>query len=49
LFTVDVATTPPQGQPMDSFKPDFAQYNVVVANYTGSDWPKAVQDARSST
>jgi HEAT repeat protein/type 1 glutamine amidotransferase len=45
LFTVDVATTPPQGQPMDSFKPDFAKYNVIVANYTGDDWPAATQAA----
>ena len=45
LFTVDVATTPAQKQPMDSFKPDFAKYNVIVANYTGDDWPKATQDA----
>ncbi|NLH17220.1 MAG: hypothetical protein GX455_11630, partial [Phycisphaerae bacterium] len=45
LFTVDVATTPPQGQPMESFKPDFAQYHVIVANYTGDDWPKATRDA----
>lgn len=45
LFTVDVATTPAQGKPMDSFKPDFSKYNVIVANYTGDDWPKATQDA----
>ncbi len=45
LFDVDVATTPPQGQPMDSFKPDFGKYNVIIANYTGDDWPKATRDA----
>ncbi len=44
LFTVDVATTPPQGQPMDSFKPDFARYNVIVSNYNGDDWSKPTQD-----
>ncbi|MCD6395421.1 MAG: DUF1080 domain-containing protein, partial [Planctomycetes bacterium] len=38
LFAVDVATSPGKGQPMDSFKPDFAKYNVVVANYTGDEW-----------
>ncbi|MCD6393527.1 MAG: HEAT repeat domain-containing protein, partial [Planctomycetes bacterium] len=38
LFVVDVATSPGKGQPMDSFKPDFAKYNVVVANYTGDEW-----------
>lgn len=45
LFAVDVATTPGQGKPMDSFRPDFAKYDVVVSNYTGDDWPKATQDA----
>ena len=42
---VDVATTPPQGQPMDGFRPDFAAYDVVVANYTGDAWPQATRDA----
>ena len=45
LFAVDVATSPPRGQPMDSFKPDFAKYDVIVSNYTGADWPKETQDA----
>ena len=35
LFTVDVATTPPRGGDMSTFTPDFAKYDVVVANYTG--------------
>jgi len=45
LFTVDVATSPAKKQPMDSFKPDFAKYDVIVANYTGDEWPKTTQDA----
>ena len=45
LFTVDVATSPTAGQPMDSFKPNFANYNVVVSNYNGDEWPKETQDA----
>jgi len=45
LFTVDVATSPAKKQPMDSFKPDFAKYDVIVANYTGDEWPKETQDA----
>ena len=44
-FTVDVATSPPKGKPMDGFKPEFAKYDVVVSNYTGADWPKETQDA----
>ena len=45
LFTVDVATTPAQGQSMDSFRPTFADYDVIVANYTGDAWPQATQNA----
>jgi uncharacterized protein len=45
LFAVDVATSPAKGQPMDSFRPDFAKYDVIVSNYTGDEWPKATQDA----
>ena len=45
LFIVDVATSPAGKQPMDSFKPDFAKYDVIVANYTGDEWPKETQDA----
>jgi HEAT repeat protein/type 1 glutamine amidotransferase len=45
LFTVEVATSPAQKQPMDSFKPNFGNYDVIVSNYTGDDWPKETQDA----
>lgn len=45
LFTVDVATSPPKGQDMSSFKPNFAPYDVVVSNYQGDDWPKETQKA----
>lgn len=45
LFSVDVATTPSPGQPMDRFKPDFQQYRVVVMNYNGDDWSPSTQQA----
>jgi len=45
LFTVDVATTPPRGEDMSGFKPDFAAYDVVVSNYTGAVWPEATNQA----
>lgn len=45
LFAVEVATTPGKDEPMDGFRPDFAKYDVVVSNYTGTDWPQATQDA----
>jgi len=45
LFTVDVATSPPRGQPMEGFQPDFAKYDVIVSNYNGAEWPKDTKDA----
>ena len=45
LFTVDVATLPAAKQDMSTFQPKFADYNVVVLNYQGDDWPKATQEA----
>ncbi len=40
LFTVDVATTPPKGQDMSGFRPNFADCDLVVCNYTGDAWPQ---------
>jgi type 1 glutamine amidotransferase len=40
-----VATSPGPKEPMDSFKPDFAKYDVIVSNYTGKDWPQETQKA----
>ncbi|MGQ9575309.1 MAG: ThuA domain-containing protein [Thermoguttaceae bacterium] len=45
LFTVDVATSPPKGQDMSGFKPDFAAYDVVVSNYQGDPWPDQTKKA----
>lgn len=44
LFAVDIATTKPKGTD-ESFKPDFAKYNVVVSNYNGAPWPKETQES----
>jgi type 1 glutamine amidotransferase len=38
LFTVDVATTPPKGGDMSTFKPRFSDYAVVISNYMGESW-----------
>jgi type 1 glutamine amidotransferase len=45
LFTVDVATSPPKGQDMSGFKPNFAAYDVVVSNYQGDSWPEETREA----
>lgn len=42
-FTVDVATSPAQGEDMSGFRPKFAEYDVVVSNYNGEPWPDATQ------
>ena len=44
-FSVDVATSPAQGQNMEGFQPDFSKYSVVVLNYNGADWPAATKAA----
>lgn len=43
LFVVDIATAP--SGDTTGFKPNFADYNVVVSNYNGAPWPKETQDA----
>jgi len=45
LFTVDVATSPPKGEDLSGFKPDFAAYDVVVSNYQGDEWPEETKKA----
>jgi type 1 glutamine amidotransferase len=44
LFTVDIATTAPNGTDAN-FAPQFSKYNVVVSNYNGAAWPKETQQA----
>ncbi|MCH2375393.1 MAG: DUF1080 domain-containing protein [Planctomycetes bacterium] len=44
-FTVDVVTSPRSGESLDSFRPDFSKYNVVVSNYNGDLWPESVRTA----
>ena len=38
LFMVEVATSPPEGEDLSAFKPDFTKYEVVVSNYNGKSW-----------
>jgi uncharacterized protein len=42
-FVADVATTPPAGEDMSKFRPDFASYDVVMSNYNGDRWPKETE------
>jgi type 1 glutamine amidotransferase len=45
LFKVDVATAPAKGGDMATFKPTFADYQVVVSNYNGEEWSQETKDA----
>lgn len=45
LFQVDVATSPPKGGDMSTFRPKFSDYRVVVSNYTGDAWPAETKAA----
>jgi type 1 glutamine amidotransferase len=45
LFTVDVATSPPKGEDMSGFKPDFAEYDLLVSNYQGDAWPEETKQS----
>lgn len=48
-FQVEIATTPPKGEDMSGFKPNFSAYKVVLSNYSdfggGGQWPKETQAA----
>jgi len=44
-FTVDVATSPPKGADMSSFRPQFAAYDVVLSNYNGDEWSAETKQA----
>jgi type 1 glutamine amidotransferase len=38
LFTVDILATPQRGESMESYRPDFSKYDLVVINYGGTTW-----------
>ena len=42
-FTVDVATAPATGSPMDGFRPPFKSYRAVLSNYNGDSWSAQTQ------
>jgi uncharacterized protein len=45
MFTVEVLTSPPSGEDLSAFSPDFRSFNVVVLNYNGDPWLDAAKDA----
>lgn len=45
LFTVDVVTSPPEGEDQANFNPAFNNYGVVILNYAGDMWNPATRKA----
>ncbi|MDR2847935.1 MAG: ThuA domain-containing protein, partial [Bacteroidales bacterium] len=45
VFTADLAISPPQGEDMSGFSPNFAAYQVVVLDYNGDSWSDATNAA----
>lgn len=45
LFEVSLVSTPPAGENMREFAPDFSAYDVVVLNYDGDEWSEATKYA----
>lgn len=43
LFTVEVSTTPPAGETLENFRPQFSNYKVVLMNYNGASWPEKTE------
>jgi type 1 glutamine amidotransferase len=44
-FVADVVTAPAAGADMSGFRPEFANYDVVMSNYNGDRWPKETEAA----
>jgi len=44
LFTVDVATAPKRKN-LESFRPTFSDYQVVISNYSGEPWSNETKEA----
>jgi len=45
LFSVETVVTPEKGADMSNFVPDFNNFDLVVLDYDGDDWPEATQSA----
>jgi type 1 glutamine amidotransferase len=44
-FQVQVHTSPPQGEDMSTFRPQFGAFDVVLTNYNGDPWPEETKQA----
>ena len=44
-FSVDVVTSPPEGEAISKFDPTFSDHDVVVSNYNGQPWSDKTKQA----
>ncbi len=40
LFSTKILVSPPEGEDMSKFNPDFSKYDLVVIDYEGDAWPE---------
>jgi HEAT repeat protein len=45
LFIVDMVVSPPEGESLSTFAPDFSGYQVILLDYCGEIWPRRTQKA----
>jgi uncharacterized protein len=45
LFSTEVLLTPPQGEDMSGFSPDFSKYKLIVLDYQGDAWSEKTNSA----
>ncbi|MDX1284714.1 MAG: ThuA domain-containing protein [Draconibacterium sp.] len=43
-FNVEFATSPKKGKDMSTFKPNFKDYDVVILDYDGDEWPEETKN-----
>ncbi len=47
LFATKILVSPPKGQDMSQFNPDFSKYDLVVIDYEGDAWPEKTTSCTS--
>jgi hypothetical protein len=45
LFSTKLLVTPPAGEDISGFNPNFSKYKLVVVDYAGAAWPQKTTDA----
>ena len=43
MFNATIVTTPPEGEDMSNFKPDFSKYDLICLDYNGDSWVEETQ------